>query len=58
MNTLWYVSKCAAANDNMADDYESGVSMTVKNGEESESETVWRGPKKAWLKLTSKFYMF
>ena len=55
MNTLWYVSKCAAINDNMdVSAYETEVNLTVVNnsGDDQIESQTWRGPKKAWLKLT------
>ena len=55
MNTLWYVSKCAATSDNMdVSAYETEVDLTVVNnsGDDQIENQTWRGPKKAWLKLT------
>ena len=56
MNTLWYVSKCAATSDSNMDVsgvYETEVDLTVvNNGDDQIESQTWRGPKKAWLKLT------
>jgi len=53
MNTLWYVNQCTSPDDDMMEDYETAVDLNVNNAEEPvDPKSFWRGPRKAWLKLT------
>ena len=34
------------------EDYETAVVLNVKNDEPVDLQTFWKGPRKAWLKVT------
>ena len=50
---MWYVP-CTTheREDEMLEDYETAVDLNVNNDEPVDTKTYWKGPRKAWLKVT------
>ena len=52
---MWYVP-CTTHEENMLEeDFENAVDLDVQNDEPIETSLAWKGPKKAWLNVTSEF---